>query len=269
MLYLATFTIATLTSILYFSIFWLVSVKFKKAWMADIAWATGFFVVYLVTYLINKSGGIIQNLILLMLLFWGFRLATYLTIRNFNKEDFRYQKLKEKWGSRWLKKSFLNIFIAQAIILVVINSSAIISTVSGQKPQIGLIDYVAALIWLVGFLTESIADLQMFKFKSNPLNHGKILNKGLWSYTRHPNYLGESLMWFAIFLIVLPFPYGIVGIISPIAITFFLLKVTGINTVESKLKDNPEYVEYIKNTPSFIPNLRIKSSIKKIMKRQI
>lgn len=253
---IATFTIATLTSILYFTIFWSISIKLKKAWLADIAWATGFFVVYFVTYTINKGGSFKQNLILLLLLFWGIRLATYLIIRNFNKEDFRYQKLKEKWGSKWPRKSYLNIFIAQAITLVVINSGALLVAVYGKPFQIALLDYVAVTIWILGFLIESIADLQMYKFKSNPNNKGKIYKKGFWKYTRHPNYLGECIMWFAIFLLALSLPYGIVAIVSPIVITLSLLKFTGINTVEDKLKNNPEYLEYINKTPKFLPNFK-------------
>lgn len=264
---LATFTIATLASILYFTIFWSLSIKFKKLWMADIAWATGFFVVYLVTYLINKDTGFKQTIILLMLFFWGFRLATYLLIRNFNKEDFRYQKLKDKWGSTWPRRSYLSIFLTQALILIVVNCGSIIASVANNNIQISLIDYFAAALWLIGFLVESIGDLQMYRFKSNPNNHGKIYTKGLWHYTRHPNYLGESIMWTAICIMVLPLPYGYIALVSPVAITFFLLRITGINTVESKLKDNPEYAEYIKNTPSFLPRINI-GNIAKLLKRQ-
>lgn len=253
---LATFTIATLTSILYFTIFWSLSLKLKKTWLADIAWATGFFVVYFVAYTINKGGSFKQNLILLLLLFWGMRLAAYLIIRNFKKEDFRYQKLKDKWGSKWAKKSFLNIFVLQALALIVINSGAILAAVYGKPFQITFLDYIATGIWILGFLIESIADLQIYKFKSNLNNQGKIYTRGLWKYTRHPNYLGESIMWLAIFLLVLPLPYGIIALVSPVAITFFLLKFTGVKPVEDKLKNNPEYIEYINNTPKFLPILR-------------
>lgn len=253
---IATFTIATLTSILYFTIFWSISIKLKKAWVADIAWATGFFVVYFVAYTINKGVSFKQNLVFLLLLFWGIRLATYLIIRNFKKEDFRYQKLKEKWGEKWRRKSYLNIFIAQALVLIVINSGALLIAVYGKPFQITLLDYAAAAIWILGFLIESVADLQMFQFKSNPNNLNKIYKRGLWRYSRHPNYLGECIMWFAIFLLAVPLPYGLVGIASPILITLSLLKFTGINTVENKLKTNPEYLDYINKTPKFLPKFK-------------
>jgi len=253
---IATFTIATLTSILYFTIFWTLSIKFKKTWLADVAWATGFFVTYLVAYLINNSGGFKHNLILILLFFWGTRLAIYLLLKNINKEDFRYQKLKDKWSNNWAKKSYLMVFVPQALMLIVINSGAIISTYTSRTPQISWLDYIATTVWILGFLIESIADLQMFQFKSHSYNQNRIYTKGLWKYSRHPNYFGECLMWIAIFLLVLPLQFGIVGVISPIVITFFLLKVTGVTPVENKLKDNPEYAEYIQKTPVFLPNVR-------------
>jgi len=254
MQYLATFTIALLTSVLYFTIFWIVATRIKKLWLADIAWSSGFFIVYLVVYIINKSGGIVQNLILIMLFFWGLRLTSYLTIRNYNKEDFRYENLKNKYGSQWLKKSYLRIFLLQAFVLILVNSASIIATVNVKSNSITPINYLAATIWILGFLIESIADLQLYKFKSHSINQGKVMNRGLWKYSRHPNYLGEILMWTGIFILILPLQYGLIGVISPVMITVFLLKISGINLLEKKLKQKPEFETYKSETPALIPN---------------
>lgn len=256
MQYLASFTIALLTSVVYFTVFWFLTTKFKKLWLADVAWATGFFVVYLISYLINKSGGIVQNLILLMLLFWGIRLASYLIIRNYNKEDFRYEKLKNKFGSKWLNRSYLSVFVIQAIILVVVNSAAIIATVNFKSESITTLNYIAAVLWLIGFLIESIADLQLYKFKQTTPDSEKVMKKGLWKYTRHPNYLGEIIMWSSILILIIPSRYWYIGIISPIVITFFLLKFTGINLVENRRKESLEYQEYKSITPKIFPNFK-------------
>jgi len=119
------------------------------------------------------------------------------------------------------------------------------------------IDLAGIIIWTVGFLFETIGDLQMFFFKRNPENKGKIMNKGLWKYTRHPNYFGETTLWWGIFLMVIPitkfFPYVWFSIISPIVITFLLLRVSGITLLERKWSDNTEYEEYKRKTSAFIP----------------
>jgi steroid 5-alpha reductase family enzyme len=110
------------------------------------------------------------------------------------------------------------------------------------------------IVWLTGFIFETVADIQLYKFIHNPANAGKVMNQGLWYYSRHPNYFGESLMWWGIFIIALPVPYGIITIISPIWITYMLLKVSGVTLLESSLKEKrPEYVDYIKTTSAFIP----------------
>ncbi len=254
MQYLATFTIALLSSVLYFTVFWVIAIKFKKLWLADIAWATGFFIVYLIAYTINNSGGILQNLILILLFFWGLRLGTYLTIRNLRKSDYRYEELKQRFGSKWLKKSYIGIFVMQAVLLILVNSAAIIATVNVNGASITTLNYIATLTWLFGFIIESIADLQMFVFKSKESNKGKLMTKGLWKFSRHPNYLGEIIMWISIFILVLPLSYGYIGILSPIAIIFFLTRFSGINLLEKKLKENPEFETYKSETPALIPN---------------
>lgn len=254
--YLATFSIISLASIVYFSFFWLLSIKVKKFWMADIAWATGFFVIYLFSYIINSSGGFKQNLLLFLLFFWGIRLCVYLTIKNWNKEDFRYQQFKNRWGKNLVRNSYLQIFIPQSLLLVLINAGAIIATLSSENPQITIADVAIVILWLLGFLIESISDLQLYKFKYNTNNHNKVLNKGLWKYSRHPNYLGEIIMWSSIFLLVISFKNGIYGIISPILISYLLVKVSGIKLVEKKLSQNSEYKEYMENTPMLVPSLK-------------
>jgi steroid 5-alpha reductase family enzyme len=108
-------------------------------------------------------------------------------------------------------------------------------------------------MWIAGFAFESVGDFQMMRFKQNPANKGKVMNLGLWKYTRHPNYFGESVMWWGIFFIAISADWGWIAVMSPVVITTLLLKVSGVPLLEKKYSENPEYQNYIKKTSSFIP----------------
>jgi len=150
--------------------------------------------------------------------------------------------------------SLFKVFWLQGLLLIIISLSAQIG-ISAQQPSILIItDYIGFVVWLTGFILETVADIQLYKFIHNPANAGKVMNQGLWYYSRHPNYFGESLMWWGIFIITLPVPYGLATIISPLLITYMLLKVSGVTLLESSLREKrPEYINYIKTTSAFIP----------------
>jgi steroid 5-alpha reductase family enzyme len=135
--------------------------------------------------------------------------------------------------------------------LIVVSPVFILHYDTGGK--LGLLEIIGAAVWIIGYLFESIGDLQMMNFKKDPANKGKIITSGVWKYTRHPNYFGESAMWWGIFLIVVNIANGLWGIISPATITFLLLFVSGIPLLEKKYKDNPEFQEYARKTSIFIP----------------
>jgi len=117
-----------------------------------------------------------------------------------------------------------------------------------------MLDLVGAIIWAAGFTFEAVADWQLYRFKADPANKGKVMNKGLWAYTRHPNYFGESLVWWGLFLITLATPGSAWVVISPLLITLLLLKVSGVTLLEKTIVESrPEYADYIKSTSSFIP----------------
>jgi steroid 5-alpha reductase family enzyme len=118
---------------------------------------------------------------------------------------------------------------------------------------LALLDFIGIIVWLVGFFFEAVSDYQLFEFTKNPANKGKLMKYGLWHYSRHPNYFGEVVMWWGIFLIALNVPYGYLALISAGTITFLLLFVTGIPWVEQALAKNPEYPEYKRTTSIFIP----------------
>jgi steroid 5-alpha reductase family enzyme len=116
------------------------------------------------------------------------------------------------------------------------------------------LDILGFLVWVAGFSFEAVADWQLARFKADPANRGKVMNRGLWGYSRHPNYFGETLIWWGLFLIALATPLGWWAIISPVVITFLLLKVSGVVLLEKDIAERrPEYLEYLKTTSAFIP----------------
>jgi steroid 5-alpha reductase family enzyme len=120
-------------------------------------------------------------------------------------------------------------------------------------PGLTWLDAAGALLWVIGFLFEAVGDYQLARFKANPENKGKIMQSGLWKYTRHPNYFGESVMWWGIWIIALNVDYGWTAVVSPVVITLLLLKVSGVSLLEKHYSDNPKYRDYARRTNAFIP----------------
>lgn len=250
----------------YFTIWFIISQIKKNNGLIDIAWGASFIVTAISSLILSQEINIYKIVITTVTIIWGLRLTIYLFIRNWNKdEDFRYQAMRKKWQTKLKTKAFLKVFLSQSIFSYIIALPILITNLYA-KDTLGtlslLILILGTLIFLTGFITEVLADFQLKKFKSNPINKNKILNTGVWNYTRHPNYFGEATLWIGIGIIGLsPLTLiSLIGIISPIIITFLLRYVTGVPLLEKKYKNNLAYQEYSKNTPIFIP--KIKKAIK-------
>ena len=135
--------------------------------------------------------------------------------------------------------------------LVIAYPIILINAYAGQGLR--ALDLLGLVIWITGFIFESVGDKQLAVFLKNPDNRSKVIQSGLWKYTRHPNYFGEATMWWGIFVLALSVPLGWSGIISPLTITFMLLFVSGVPMLEKKMMENPEFREYAKVTSKFIP----------------
>lgn len=237
----------------YMTVGFLVGLLKRDNSIVDVMWGFGFILVALVTYLFMSQGLPRQVLVTLMILVWGIRLGTHIFLRNKGKgEDFRYKKWREDWGHNFVLRSFLQVYLLQGVLLLMISSPAVlVNTQSG--PGLNLLDFLGFLVWLFGFSFETVADLQLQKFIKNPKNKGKILTSGLWRFSRHPNYFGEAVLWWGLFLIALSVPLGFYAIISPLLITFLLLKVSGVALLEKKYGGNRAYRAYQKRTSAFVP----------------
>lgn len=209
----------------------------KRNDIADIAWGLGFILVTIFNLIFNPTSKLLISLILVSI--WGIRLASHIYQRNKNKkEDYRYQQFKSN--------PYFKVYLTQGVFMWLI-CSPIINSVGNLK----LLNYFGILVWVIGFYFESTADKQLKDFIKNPKNKGKIMQSGLWAYSRHPNYFGEVTMWWGIWL--LNFYSNWWPIIGPLTITFLILKVSGVPLLEKKYNGNKEFENYKKRVSVFIP----------------
>jgi steroid 5-alpha reductase family enzyme len=221
--------------------------------IVDVAWGPGFILVAVVTFWLRPGFEARHVLIGLLVAIWGFRLAAHVFLRNRGRgEDFRYAKWRKDWGRWFIPRSFFQVFMLQGILLLII-SSPIILVNRSPKSGLTILDALGALVWLIGFIFEAVGDYQLKRFKQKPESKGRVMTRGLWKYTRHPNYFGEAALWWGIGLVALSVDSGWAAVISPLTITFLLLKVSGVTLLEKKYAGNEEFLAYARRTSAFIP----------------
>lgn len=236
----------------YMTSWFVVSLVKKRNDIADIAWGLGFVLLAWVSYVMSGYSlrAIIVNVLITI---WGFRLAWYINKRNHGKpEDSRYREWRNSWKKWFLIRSYLQVFLLQGIFLFLIVQPVLFINKSANG-VVGILDLLGFCLWCLGFYFESEGDAQLARFIRNPANKGKLMQEGLWAYTRHPNYFGEVVQWWGIFTFALAIPYGIVTIIGPLTITFLILFVSGIPLLEKKYEGRPDFEAYKKRTSIFIP----------------
>lgn len=244
---------AVLTVFIYMVLFFLLSLYLKDGGIVDIGWGLGFVLVTLVTLYVSGSFYPRQLLMTALVALWGVRLAAHIFARSRGRgEDWRYKNWREEWGNSYVVRAFFQIFMLQGFFMLVIAIPIIfVNGFSGD--MLAPLDFVGTVVWGVGFFFEAVGDYQLLKFKKNPENRGRIMKSGLWRYTRHPNYFGEVTLWWGIFLVALSVPGGIFTVISPLVITFLLLRVSGVPMLEAKYADDPDFRQYKKETSAFFP----------------
>jgi len=248
-------TILTAALILfsYMTGLYLLALWHKDNSIADIAWGPGFILVAWSTFILGGSFTQRQWIICILVLIWGLRLSVRIYLRNRGKgEDLRYKKWREEWGKSFIIRSYLQVFLLQGAILL-LNTSSILFINTYDEGSLGLIDYLGVLVWLVGFIFESVADRQLDRFVRDPGNRGNIMDQGLWRYSRHPNYFGEVTMWWGIYLLSLSIPWGWMSIIGPLTISYIIIFVSGVPMTERFMEDNPAFADYKRRTSAFFP----------------
>ena len=236
------------------TLLWLLSLRLKNASIVDIFWGIGFLLAAWLAFALTPQGYLPRKLLLCVLVtIWGLRLALHIGFRNIGKpEDFRYAKWRAEHGKRWWWFSFLQVFLLQGFLMWVISAPILAAMTSGFPAILTPLDWLGVLLWLVGLLFETIGDAQLMAFKANPAHKGKLFTGGLWSYTRHPNYFGEALVWWGFYLIALAAGRGWT-LFSPILMTYLLLRVSGVAMLEQTMIQRPGYREYMQRVNAFFP----------------
>lgn len=233
---------------------WLISVPLKNASIVDIVWGLGFVAVaWAVRWRVDGNDAR-QWLLVAMTTAWGLRLGGYLWWRNHGKgEDFRYQAMRRKAPERFWLLSLVRVFGVQGVVMWLVSLPVQLGQVR-TTPAVGWLAGAGVVVWAVGLGFEAIGDAQLARFKANPANAGTVMDRGLWRYTRHPNYFGDACVWWGIALVAAETGLGAVGLIGAAVMTVFLRRISGVTLLEKSLvKRRPGYAEYVARTSPFIP----------------
>ena len=235
---------------------WCVSIRIKDVSIVDIFWGFGFVLVALNTCLLSSGWRYERSQWLLSLtILWGVRLSAYLAWRNHGRpEDDRYQAMRSRRGNRFVVTSLYIVFGLQGAIMWVVSLPLQVGQGHAPLTLMHSANYLGVAIFFVGWCFESIGDYQLARFKSHPDNRGKVFDQGLWRYTRHPNYFGDFLVWWGLFILSVGRWQDLWLIISPILMSFLLIRVSGVALLDRMLKDrSPEHENYMRRTSAFIP----------------
>ena len=234
---------------------WLVSVVKRDAGIIDIFWGAGFVLLAWEYRFLVGADGARAVLVPILVSLWGVRLSLHILRRSRGRgEDYRYREMRERWGSRFPWASLFVVFWLQALILWIVAMPLYQVQRSPVPPGLTAVDWAALAVFSFGFVFESVGDWQLSRFKADPSNRGKLLTTGLWGLTRHPNYFGDAMVWWGLFL----FAFGTEGswwtILSPVLMTFLLMRVSGVRLLEVRLaKTKPGYEDYLARTNAFFP----------------
>jgi len=241
---------------IFMTIIWTIARTIRNNSIVDVFWAFNFTIIAAIIYLVADGFEARKLLVCSLAILWSLRLGIYLAIRVFahiHEEEGRYKQLREEWKEHLHFKFFVffqmqglsNVFLAIPYFLIALN----------PEPELSLLEYIGAGMWLLSIIGEGMADLQLQLFRRNPDNKGKVCDIGLWNYSRHPNYFFQFMIWVSVFVFALSSPYGYIAIICPAAIAYLIFKVTGIPmTEEQSLRSRGEaYRRYQQTTSVFIP----------------
>lgn len=237
----------------YMSAWFVVSLVKKRNDVADVAWGLGFVLMAWASFFLSGASGVRGILVGVLVSIWGVRLAWHIHMRNRGRaEDYRYLAWRKEWGAWFYLRSYAQVYLLQGFLLFLIVVPVLLVNAHAGGP-LGILDLLGVLVWLGGFYFEAVGDAQLAKFIKDPANKGKLFQSGLWAYTRHPNYFGEVTEWWGLWLIALATPYGLLGVIGPLTITFIILKVSGIPMLEKSMEKHPDFADYKRRVSVFIP----------------
>lgn len=263
----------------FMTIMFFIAVLLKNNSIIDICWSLNFvlgtYMSFLITIIRNKQVNLIQIILTVLISIWGFRLAYHIARRNIGKgEDKRYAERRETWADNFYLKSFLLIFMLQALwASIAVSPIVFANSLLHESPwlfwSVGSWEIyyptvwqivplaLGGVLWIIGFFFEAVGDRQLKSFIRNPENKGKVIENGLWKYTRHPNYFGEITMSWSLFIIAFANTewahYIVIFFVAPLMYTLLIRYVTGVPEVEKHLITKPGYKEYMERTSVLFP----------------
>lgn len=248
----------SLVVLLYMTLWFLISLIRKRNDVADIAWGLGFVIVALTALTYNSRASILSIFATILTAIWGLRLSTHIYLRNRNKpEDFRYAQWRKDWGQWFVLRSYLQVYLLQGFLILAVAAPVIIVGGISNKVRVSAWAGAGAIIWLTGFFFEAVGDFQLNRFIQQKHTKGSIMDAGLWKYTRHPNYFGEVVQWWGLWVILaasdLHVGYIVAGLVGPLSITTLICCVSGIPLLEKKYRGNIAYQKYAAKTSKFFP----------------
>lgn len=231
------------------------SIILKRNDIADVTWGLAGALISGISYWKIDQPGLVNRLATGAVILWGLRLAGHLALRQIGtQEDARYAVWREQWGRIFWIRSFFQVYVLQMILILIVCLPILVTNLAPQH-EVSLWIYGISGIWLFGFIYESLADWQKLLFKKNPSNAGRFIQTGLWAYSRHPNYFGELVMWWALAALAMSYSGGVFALFGASFLTFLLVRVSGVPMAEERLKSNPDYQAYVASTPAIVPFL--------------
>jgi steroid 5-alpha reductase family enzyme len=233
---------------------WLVSLAIRDASIVDVFWGLGYVGIAWIAFALGDGDPGRRLAVTVGASLWGLRLAGHLAWRNHGAgEDPRYARMRSHHGPRFWIVSLATVFALQGALMLVISLPIqVAQAVAG--PPLGPLDGAGLALVVTGLGLETVADLQLARFRADPSQHGRVLDRGLWRYSRHPNYFGDAVVWWGLWLVACSVPWGLWTIVSPALMTFLLLRVSGVALLERGLaRSKPGWAEYAARTSAFVP----------------
>lgn len=238
---------------------WLVSLPLRNASIVDPVWSLGFVVVGFVSFAVARTDvdALRTAVLLAFVTIWGLRLSLHLFTRNLGHgEDFRYAAMRRRWGTRFPIISLFTVFGLQGLLMWIVSLPLQFGIgLPGRSTGWTVLLVLGAAVWVVGLGFETIGDAQLRRFRADPDSKGRVLDTGLWRYTRHPNYFGDACVWWGITIVALGAGgWAWIGIVGPVVMTTLLRRVSGVTLLEKSLvKRRPGYEDYVRRTSPFLP----------------
>jgi steroid 5-alpha reductase family enzyme len=234
---------------------WAVSVALKDTSIVDIFWGSGFVIVAWAAYVLGDGSADRRLLLALLVTVWGLRLTAYLARRNLGKgEDYRYAAMRRRHGERWPLRSLVVVFWLQGALMWVVSLPVQVAMNDPTPAGLGALDLIGTAVWVVGLVFEAVGDQQLARFKDDPANRGRVMDRGLWRYTRHPNYFGDFCVWWGIWIVALAAGSAWWTVVGPVAMSILLIRVSGAALLERSLTKRREgYADYVARTSAFFP----------------